>query len=52
VDHLTWFTAESFGGPDRVSRRLGFQYLIDKHRHLNITDKQRPLRQRLPGIPG
>jgi truncated hemoglobin YjbI len=41
VDHLTWFTAESFGGPDRFSRELGFQYLIDIHRHLNITDEQR-----------
>lgn len=41
VDHLTWFTAESFGGPDRFSRELGFGYLIDKHRHLNITDEQR-----------
>src|SRR5262245_35546455 len=28
VDHLTWFTAESFGGPDRFSRELGFQYII------------------------
>jgi hemoglobin len=41
VDHLTWFTAESFGGPDRFSRRLGFQYLIDTHRHLKITDEER-----------
>ena len=41
VDHLTWFTAESFGGPDRFTRELGFQYLIDVHRHLNITDEQR-----------
>lgn len=41
VDHLTWFTAESFGGPDRFSHELGFRYLIDKHRHLNITDEQR-----------
>ena len=41
VDHLTWFTAESFGGPDRFSRQLGFQYIIDVHRHLNITDEQR-----------
>jgi len=24
VDHLTWFTAESFGGPDRFARELGF----------------------------
>jgi hemoglobin len=41
VDHLTWFTAESFGGPDRFARELGFRYLIDKHRDLNITDEQR-----------
>jgi hemoglobin len=41
VDHLTWFTAESFGGPDRFSRELGFQYIIDVHRHLEITDEQR-----------
>jgi hemoglobin len=41
VDHLTWFTAESFGGPDRFTRQLGFHYLIDVHRHLKITDEQR-----------
>src|ERR1700691_577083 len=41
VDHLTWFTGESFGGPDRFTRELGFQYLIDVHRHLKITDEQR-----------
>jgi hemoglobin len=41
VDHLTWFTAESFGGPDRFTRELGFQYIIDVHRHLQITDVQR-----------
>ena len=41
VDHLTWFTAESFGGPDRFTRELGFQHIIDVHRHLNITDQQR-----------
>ncbi|MEV4536546.1 group II truncated hemoglobin [Asanoa sp. NPDC049518] len=41
VDHLTWFTAESFGGPDRFTSELGFQYLIDVHRHLKITDEQR-----------
>jgi hemoglobin len=41
VEHLTWFTAESFGGPDRFTSRLGFQYIIDVHRHLNITDEQR-----------
>jgi hemoglobin len=41
VDHLTAFTAESFGGPDTFSRQLGFQHLIDVHRHLNITEQQR-----------
>ena len=41
VDHLTWFTAESFGGPDRFTKELGFQYIIDVHRHLKITDEQR-----------
>ncbi len=41
VEHLTWFTSGSFGGPDRFTRELGFQYLIDRHRHLNITDEQR-----------
>src|SRR5205085_7578410 len=41
VEHLTWFTAESFGGPDRFTRELGFQHLIDVHRVLDITDKQR-----------
>lgn len=41
VDHLTWFTAESFGGPDRFTRELGFAYLIDAHRGLKITDEQR-----------
>jgi|SRR6516162_9886740 len=40
VDHLTWFTAESFGGPDRFSRELGFRHIIDVHRHLEITDEQ------------
>jgi len=41
VDHLTWFTAESFGGPDRFTRQLGFGHLIDVHRHLKITEEQR-----------
>jgi hemoglobin len=41
VDHLTWFTAESFGGPDRFTSELGFQYIIDVHRNLKITDEQR-----------
>ena len=41
VDHLTWFTAESFGGPDRFTRGPGFQHIIDVHRNLRITDEQR-----------
>ena len=41
VDHLTAFTAESFGGPDRFSRQLGFAHLIDVHRGLKITEAQR-----------
>jgi hemoglobin len=41
IEHLTWFTAESFGGPDRFTRELGFQYIIDVHRHLRITDEQK-----------
>lgn len=41
VEHLTWFTAESFGGPDKFTTELGFQYLIDVHRGLKITDEQR-----------
>jgi hemoglobin len=41
VDHLTWFTAESFGGPDRFTTSLGFDYIIDVHRHLQISDAER-----------
>ncbi|WP_327141699.1 group II truncated hemoglobin [Nocardia sp. NBC_01327] len=41
VDHLTWFTAESFGGPGRFTRELGFEYIINVHRGLHITDEQR-----------
>ncbi|HEY3503607.1 MAG TPA: group II truncated hemoglobin [Actinocatenispora sp.] len=41
VEHLTWFTAESFGGPDRFTRELGFAHIIDVHRGLAITDEQR-----------
>jgi hemoglobin len=41
VEHLTWFTAESFGGPDRFTQGPGFQHIIDIHRHLKITDEQR-----------
>jgi hemoglobin len=41
VDHLTLFTAESFGGPDRFTRELGFGHLIEVHRNLGITEEQR-----------
>src|SRR3954447_16331493 len=41
VDHLTWFTVESFGGPDRFTRELGFGHLIAVHRGLKITEPQR-----------
>lgn len=41
VDHLTAFTAESFGGPDRFSRELGFAHIISVHRGLQITEEQR-----------
>jgi hemoglobin len=41
VDHLTAFTAESFGGPDRFTQELGFAHLINVHRHLGITEEQR-----------
>jgi hemoglobin len=41
VEHLTWFTAESFGGPDRFTHELGFQHIIDVHLNLKITDEQR-----------
>jgi hemoglobin len=41
VEHLTMFTAESFGGPDRFSRELGFWHLISVHRGLKITEEQR-----------
>lgn len=42
VEHLTAFTAETFGGPDRFTREYGgFGHLIDVHRHLKITEAQR-----------
>ena len=41
VEHLTMFTAESFGGPDRFTRELGFAHLIAVHRGLHITEEQR-----------
>jgi hemoglobin len=41
VEHVKWFVAEAFGGPDRFSKELGLAYLIEVHRHLRITDEQR-----------
>ena len=41
VEHLTAFTAESFGGPDRFSPELGFAHLIAVHRGLHIAEEQR-----------
>jgi hemoglobin len=41
VDHLTAFTAESFGGPDRFTRDVGFAHLVAVHRGLGITEPQR-----------
>jgi hemoglobin len=41
VEHLTMFTAETFGGPDRFTRELGFAHVIDVHRGLRITEAQR-----------
>jgi hemoglobin len=41
VEHLTMFTVESLGGPDRFTRELGFQHLIDVHRGLRIGEAQR-----------
>ena len=41
VEHLTMFTAESFGGPDRFSRELGFAHLIEVHRGRRISEEQR-----------
>jgi hemoglobin len=42
VEHLTAFTAESFGGPGAFSERMGgFPGLIAAHRGLHITEAQR-----------
>jgi hemoglobin len=41
VEHLTAFTAESFGGPDTFTQELGFAHLIAVHRGLKITEAQR-----------
>jgi hemoglobin len=41
VEHLTWFTSESFGGPDRFTREFGFKRLIDVHRGRHIGEEQR-----------
>jgi hemoglobin len=41
VPHLTMFTSESFGGPDRFTKELGFDHLIRVHRGHEITEEQR-----------
>ncbi|WP_248960038.1 group II truncated hemoglobin [Sphaerisporangium perillae] len=42
VDHLTAFTAETFGGPDTFTTDMGgFAHLIAVHRGLKITEEQR-----------
>lgn len=41
VDHLTAFTAESFGGPAHFTQDLGFGHLITVHRGLRISEEQR-----------
>jgi hemoglobin len=42
VAHLTAFTAETFGGPDKFTREMGgFLHLIEVHRGLKITEEQR-----------
>ncbi|MEV4567940.1 group II truncated hemoglobin [Nonomuraea sp. NPDC049419] len=42
VDHLTAFTAQTFGGPDTFSTDMGgFPLLIRAHRGLRITEEQR-----------
>jgi hemoglobin len=37
VDHLTWFTADSFGGLSASTRELGFQHIVDV---LKISDER------------
>ena len=42
VEKFTAFTAETFGGPDDFSKRMGgFKHLIDAHRGFKITEEQR-----------
>jgi hemoglobin len=42
VDHLTAFTAEVMGGPERYTDELGgFAKMIEVHRNLKITEAQR-----------
>ena len=42
VDHLTWFTAESFGGPDRFTRE---SRVAQQNSHAEIEADLHPLRQ-------
>jgi hemoglobin len=42
VEKFTAFTAETFGGPDTFSKKMGgFKHLIDAHRGYNISEEQR-----------
>ena len=41
VEHLTMFTAETFGGSHRFTQETAFKHLIDTHRGLHITEVQR-----------
>jgi hemoglobin len=41
VEYLTWFTAESLLRPRPVHAELGFEHLINVHRHLEITEEER-----------
>ena len=40
VDHLTWFTAESFGVPTGLPENSDSGTSFDVHRHLRITHEQ------------
>src|SRR5262245_49963885 len=42
IERFTAFTAETFGGPDKLTKEMvGFMHLINAHRGFNITEEQR-----------
>jgi len=47
VDHLTAFTAESFGGPDRFTKELGFDHLIAVNTRAPLIIAQEYARHRI-----